>query len=109
MRDESVNEPPMVKGPITMANGEVLTDADFERMAREVETADIDVERLLQRALDRGGRPSLGEGISPVLQVRLDRETQTQLVELAEADHTTPSAVARDAIKAFLKGRLKAS
>ena len=96
-------------GDVTLPDGTVRTEADYERMALEAETMEIDVDKLRRTATFRMGRPSLGEGISPVLQVRLDRETQTQLAELAEADHTTPSAVARDAIKAFLKGRLKAS
>ena len=94
---------------VTLPDGTVLTEADFERMALEAETVEPDYDAIAGRYRAQRGRPSLGEGISPVLQVRLDRETQTQLAELAEADHTTPSAVARDAIKAFLKGRLKAS
>jgi hypothetical protein len=35
--------------PITMANGEILTEADFSAWPNEVEHA-IDVERLLDRA-----------------------------------------------------------
>ena len=57
-------------GPVITANGDVLTETDYERMAPEAETAEIDVERLLTRARVKSGRPSLGEGISPVLQVR---------------------------------------
>ena len=87
---------------VTMPNGEVLAEADFERMATEAETAEIDVERLLDRQRRGVGRPALGEGISPVLQVRLDEQTRQQLAERAKRDHTTPSRIARDAIQAFL-------
>lgn len=85
-------------GETTMANGDVLTDSDFDALAIEAETTDIDVERLLDRQQRGVGRPALGNGISPVLQVRLDE----QLNERAERDHTTPSRIARDAIQAFL-------
>lgn len=87
---------------VTMANGEVLTEADFERMADEAEHAEIDVERLLDRQRRGVGRPSLGDGVSPVLQVRLDEQLRQQLAERAKRDHTTPSSIARDAIQAFL-------
>lgn len=49
-----------------------------------------------------GGRPSLGEGISPVSQVRLDDQTRQQLAERAAAERSTVSAVIRDAIRSFL-------
>ena len=101
------NELRISTGDKILSDGTVRTEADYERMALEVETTLPDMERL--KARRKSGRPALGDGESPVLQVRLDRETQTQLAELAEHDHTTPSAVARDAIKAFLKGRLNAS
>jgi hypothetical protein len=86
----------------TMANGDILTEADFEHMANEAETTAIDVERLLDRQRRGVGRPALGNGTSPVLQVRLDEQLRQQLVERAERDHTTPSRIARDAIQAFL-------
>ena len=87
---------------VTTSNGEVLTETDFERMADEVEHAEIDVERLLDRQRRGVGRPALGEGVSPVLQVRLDARTHQQLAERAKRDHTTASNIARDAIQAFL-------
>ena len=94
---------------VTLPDGTVRTEADYERMALEAETTEPDYDAIEARFRAQRGRPSLGEGISPVLQVRLDRETQTRLAALAELDHTTPSAVARDAIKAFIEGRRKAS
>lgn len=87
---------------VTLSTGEVRTEADFERMALEAETAEIDVERLLTRARVNSGRPSLGEGISPVLQVRLDDQTRQQLADRAANEDTTPPAVIRAALHAFL-------
>ena len=87
---------------VTMPNGEILTEADFERMADEAEHTEPDYDAVFARARAKGGRPSLGEGVSPVLQVRLDEQTRQQLSERAKRDHTTPSSIARDAIQAFL-------
>ena len=87
---------------VTMPNGEILTEADFERMADEAERTEPDYDAVFARARAKGGRPSLGEGVSPVLQVRLDEQTRQQLAERAKRDHTTPSSIARDAIQAFL-------
>lgn len=87
---------------VTTSTGEVLTEADYEQMADEAEHAVIDVDRLLDRQRRGVGRPALGEGVSPVLQVRLDEKTRQQLAERAATEHSTPSAVVRDAIKAWL-------
>ena len=87
---------------VTMLSGEVLTEADFERMAFEAETTEPDYEGILARARTKSGRPSLGEGVSPVLQVRLDEQMRQRLAERAKRDHTTASSIARDAIQAFL-------
>ena len=87
---------------VTMPNGEILTEADFERMADEAEYTKPDYDAVFARARAKGGRPSLGEGVSPVLQVRLDAQTRQQLAERAKRDHTTPSSIARHAIQAFL-------
>ena len=49
------------------------------------------------------GRPSLGgDGPSDVVQVRLDEQLRRQLAARAVRENTTPSAVVRDAIKAWL-------
>jgi hypothetical protein len=92
----------VTNGDVTMPNGEVLTEADFDRMALEAETVEIYIERLLGRQRRGVGRPSLGFGVSPVLQVRLDTQTREQLNQRAEREHTTPSHIAREAIEAFL-------
>ena len=100
-----MNESNVSTGPELMANGEILTEADFERMADEVERAEIDVERLLDRARRGVGRPSLGEGMSPIAHIRFDEATRQLLAQAAEADHTTPSAIVREAVQAWLKDR----
>jgi hypothetical protein len=87
---------------VTMANGEVLTEADFERMATEAEAVEIDVERLLDRQRRGVGRPSLGEGISPVLQIRIDEQMRQKLADRAKREHTTPSRLAREVLRTFL-------
>ena len=87
---------------VTMPNGEVLTEADFERMADEAEHTEPDYDAVFARARAKGGRPSLGEGISPVLQIRMDEQMRQQLAERAKREHTTPSSLAREAIQAFL-------
>ena len=87
---------------VTMPNGEVLTEADFERMANEAEHTEPDYDAIFARARAKGGRPSLGEGISPVLQIRMDEQMRKQLAERAKQEHKTPSSLAREVLQAFL-------
>ena len=79
------------------------TEADYERMALEAETMEIDVDRLRRTGKFRMGRPSLGEGPSSVIQVRVDNELRALLTQRAVHEHRTPSAVVRDALKAWLQ------
>jgi hypothetical protein len=106
MKGEPMSKNPVTfriaTGETTMANGDILTEVNFEQMSDEAKTTDIDVERLLDRKRRGVGRPALGNGTSPVLQVRLDEQLRKQLTERAERDHTTPSHIAREAIQAFL-------
>ena len=76
---------------VTLPDGRVLTEADFERMALEAETATYDIDDLRRTATRRMGRPPLGDGPSSVLQVRLDEQTRHQLTQRAEQEHRTPS------------------
>ena len=99
-----MNEPTIVSGDVILSSGRILTEADLERAAAEAESVTVDVAQLRERARTRDGRPSLGgDGTSDVLKIRLDEQTRTQLTERAKRDHTTPSSVAREAIKAFLE------
>ncbi len=87
---------------VTMPDGEILTEADFERMADEAEHTEPDYDAVFARARAKGGRPSLGEGVSPVLQIRIDEQMRQQLAERAKREHTTPSSLAREVLQAFL-------
>lgn len=87
---------------VTTPNGEVLTEADFERMADEAEHTEPDYDAVFARARAKGGRPSLGDGVSPVLQIRIDEQMRQQLADRAKREHTTPSSLAREVLQAFL-------
>lgn len=95
-----MTEPSPTRRDVTLPSGEVLDDAGFERMAIEVETITADTDRLLERA--RGGRPTLGNGPSTVLQVRLDPETRQELDRRAQLDKTTVSNIVREALRTWL-------
>jgi hypothetical protein len=102
MRSNEMAKVEIIRGDVELTSGTTVTRADFERMADDAETMDIDVEAVAARAVRRGGRPSLGDGPSRVLQVRLDRETHAALGQRASSEHRTPSALAREAIKRYL-------
>lgn len=78
--------------------GKVLTDADIEAMADEAEQG-YDVEQLKAR---RRGRPMLGSAPAEVVPVRLDPDLKQAVEARAEADHTTPSDIIRQALRRFL-------
>ena len=88
---------------VTLPDGTtVRTETDYERMAADAETMEIDVDKLRRTGKFRMGRPPLGDGPSSVIQVRVDDELRALLTERAATEHSTPSAVVRDAIKAWL-------
>ena len=47
---------------VTMPDGEILAEADFERMAGEAQHSEPDYDAVFARARAKGGPPSLGEG-----------------------------------------------
>ncbi|MXZ94957.1 MAG: hypothetical protein F4Y99_03415 [Acidimicrobiaceae bacterium] len=53
------------------ASGRILTEADLDAIAEEVETSDNDIETLRKR---RRGRPAIGSGPAEVVHVRIDPE-----------------------------------
>jgi hypothetical protein len=85
----------------TTRTGKVLTDADIEAIADEVEQGDYDVEVLMSRRRPRG-RPMIGDAPSEVVPVRLDPALRQAVEARAEADHTTASDIIRQALKRFL-------
>lgn len=84
---------------LTTKTGQVLTDADLDAIADEVESTDYDVEALKTR---RRGRPSMGSGPAEVVPVRIDPELKAAVEARAEADHTTASEIIRAALREFL-------
>ena len=83
----------------TTPAGRVLTDADLDAIADEVEHKDYEVEQLKAR---RRGRPMMGTSPAEVVPVRLDAELRAAIEERATADHTTTSDVIRQALRRFL-------
>ncbi len=88
---------------VTLPDRTVRKETDYERMALEAETMEIDVDKLRRTGKFRMGRPPLGDGPSSVIQVRVDDELRALLKQRAEHEHSTTSAVVRDAIKAWLQ------
>ncbi len=81
-------------------SGAVLTDADIDAIADEVEHADYDVEELLTR---RRGRPAMGSGPASVVPVRIDPDLKAAIDARAAADHSSTSEVIREALRRFLE------
>ncbi len=84
----------------TTASGRVLTEADLDAIADEVEHAEFDVDVLKQR---RRGRPSMGSAPAEVVPVRIDPELRAALDARAAADHSSASEVIREALRRFLE------
>lgn len=82
----------------TTASGVPITDDLVAKLAAAAE-AGYDVDEILRR---RGGRPSIGSAPASVESVRLDPELRSALLERAERDHETTSAVIRDALRQYL-------
>jgi uncharacterized protein (DUF4415 family) len=79
------------------ATGRVLTDADIEALADEVAT-----DEFAERVVRGRGRPTLGDGPSHLVPVRLDGELLEQLRDRAHHDRTTNSQIIREALKHYL-------
>jgi hypothetical protein len=81
------------------ASGVPITDELVRGLAAKAE-AGYDVDETLRR---RGGRPPMGSAAARVESVRLDPELQQALIERAERDHETTSAVIRKALRHYLR------
>jgi hypothetical protein len=81
--------------------GEVLSDEAIEKLATEAEHG-YDLERAKRRPV---GRPSLGRGRSPRVIFRVDPETYAVAQAAAEGEHRPVSALARDALRLYLRRR----
>jgi hypothetical protein len=81
-----------------MKSGTVLTPEIEEALADEAE-AGYDLEVATPRKV---GRPSLGRGVSPRLDLRIEPDLAQALHERAEEEHRSVSAVAREALRQYL-------
>ncbi len=80
--------------------GRILTDADLDTIADEVEMTDYDIKEL---KTSRRGRSAMGSGPADIVPVRISPELKAAIEARAEADHTTTSEIIRQAIRKFLK------
>ncbi len=79
--------------------GRILTDADLDTIADEVEMTGYDIKELRTR---RRGRPAMGSGPADVVPVRISPELKAAIKARAEAEPTT-SEIIRQAIRKFLQ------
>lgn len=81
------------------ANGVELTDDVIEKLAAKAETG-YDIDELKPKM--RRGRPPLDDGLTDLLQVRLDSDLRSKVTARAEADGTNQSEVVREALRSYL-------
>jgi len=81
-----------------MINGEILTDADFERMAEDVATRDFDLSKFTRLP----GRPLMGKAVAEVVPVRIEPSIVKSIDRRARKEGTTRSDIIRQAIKIYL-------
>ncbi|MHB8574813.1 MAG: CopG family transcriptional regulator [Dehalococcoidia bacterium] len=83
------------------AAGQVLTEADIEALAAEAE-AGYDLSKGTVVYVGRGGRPSLGAGVSPRIGFRTSRALYAAAVARAAQEGRTVSELARAAIAQYV-------
>jgi hypothetical protein len=88
------------------SGGVELTDELIERLAQEAEEG-YEVERLRPRS--RRGRPPIGSEAAALFQVRLEPELRGALARAAQLQRTSPSEMARRALRAYLEGAVAAA
>lgn len=79
--------------------GRILTDADIDAIATDIEQTDFDVETVKAR---RRGRPLLGDAPAEVVPVRLEPSLREALEARAAAEHSNSSEIIREALRAYL-------
>jgi hypothetical protein len=79
--------------------GRVLTDADIDAIATDLEHTDFDVATVKAR---RRGRPLLGDAPAEVVPVRLEPSLREALEARAAAEHSNSSEIIREALRAYL-------
>ena len=81
-----------------MIDGEILTDADFERMADDVATRDFDLSKFTRLP----GRPLMGKAVAEVVPVRIEPSIVKSIDRRARKEGTTRSDIIRQAINSYL-------
>ena len=81
-----------------MINGEILTDADFERMSDEFATRDFDLSKFTRLP----GRPLMGKAVAEVVPVRIEPSIVESIDRRAKKEGTTRSDIIRQAINSYL-------
>ena len=81
-----------------MINGEILTDADFERMSDEFATRDFDLSKFTRLP----GRPLMGKAVAEVVPVRIEPSIVKSIDRRAKKEGTTRSDIIRQAIAHYL-------
>ena len=81
-----------------MINGEILTDADFERMSDEFATRAFDLSKFTRLP----GRPLMGKAVAEVVPVRIEPSIVKSIDRRAKKEGTTRSDIIRQAINSYL-------
>ena len=81
-----------------MIDGEILTDADFERMSDDFATRDFDLSKLTRLP----GRPLMGRAVAQVVPVRIEPAIVKSIDRRAKKEGTTRSDIIRQAINNYL-------
>jgi CRISPR-associated endonuclease/helicase Cas3 len=89
----------MSKSARGRSGGIELTDAVINRLAEEAERG-YDPKRLRPRVM---GRPRMGSRPASAFQVRLEPELRAELERAARRQKTSPSELARRALRSYLK------
>lgn len=92
-------------GKWTTPSGEVISEADAARLAREFESDDTSLDGVEITFPRKAGRPSLagGTGTSPQVTFRLSPAVRELAERLATERGTTVSALAREALEQLVK------
>ncbi len=88
------------------AAGREIDQAEAERMAAAFEADDEAIAQAVKQPARRRGRPSLqgGQGQrSPKVALRMSKALHSQLQETAKRESRPVSAVARDAVAAYVE------
>jgi len=81
-----------------LIDGEILTDADFDRMADDFATRDFDLSRFTRLP----GRPLMGNAVAQVVPVRIEPAIVESIDRRAKKEGTTRSDIIRQAINTYL-------